>query len=141
VSSSNCIQLLRSDPYYILYQSPHYLLLIFSFYGKMGGSGNQMTLEKALDLAKDPNQPTPSPVAAMLERKMSEIWQRIQTRPTSYVMTRDEFAVFSYFRSRYDNGVARQAVSRFWSNYKGDTQAPKLDGAKSSSSNPSNSGS
>ena len=106
----------------------------------MGGSGNQLTLEKALEIAKDPNQSTPTPVTAMLERKIAEIWQRVQARPTSYVMTRDEFAVFSYFRSRYNNEVARQAVSRFWSNYKGDAQSPKIDGSKSSTSTPSSSG-
>lgn len=107
----------------------------------MGGSGgNQLTLEKALDLAKDANQPTPPAVTAMLERKINEIWQRVQARPTSYVMTTDEFKIFSYFRGRYNNNVAQQAVSRFWSNYKGDRQSPKLDGAKSSSSTPSSSG-
>ena len=99
-----------------------------------GSSGIHLTLGKALELAKDPNQPTPPPVTAMLERKMAEIWQRIQARPTSYVMTRDEFAVFSYFRSSYDNITARQAVSRFWSNDSGDAQSPKVDGAKSSAS-------
>lgn len=100
-----------------------------------------MTLEKALDLAKDANQPTPPSVTAMLERKMSEIWQRIQARPTSYVMTRDEFAVFSYFRSRYNVPMAQQAVSRFWTHYNGDAHSPKLDGARSSSSStPSTSG-
>lgn len=108
---------------------------------KMGGqASNQLTVANALEIAKDnQNGPIPPAVTQMLERNIGDIWRRIQAEPLTYVMTREEFAVFTYYRSRFDNNaVARQAVARFWNHYSGDT--PRVDGARSSSSTPSASG-
>lgn len=101
----------------------------------MGGSpATQLTLSRALEIAKDnQNGQVPSAVTAMLERSNSDIWRRIQAQPATYVMTKDQFAVFNYYRARYDNNsVAQQAVARFWNHYKG--ESPVTDGACSSSS-------
>ena len=107
----------------------------------MGGqASNQLTLTEALEKAKDnQNGPISPSVIEVLERNIGEIWRRIQAQPSTYVMKKEEFAVFSYYRSRYDNNaVAQQAVARFWNHYKGD--APGIDGARSSSSTPTGSG-
>ncbi|CAD6589724.1 MAG: hypothetical protein ASARMPRED_004179 [Alectoria sarmentosa] len=107
----------------------------------MGGQGsNQPTVANALEIAKDNQNGQISPgVTQVLERNIGDIWRRIQAQPSTYVMKKEEFAVFTYYRSRYDNNaVAKQAVARFWNHYKGET--PRVDGARSSSSTPSASG-
>lgn len=75
-------------------------------------------------------------VSATLEEKMGEIWQRIQKQPTSYVMAREEFAVFTYFGARYNNAVARQAVSRFWCDFNARQGAINESSKLSASSQP-----
>ena len=92
----------------------------------MGSHPNsQMSIAKALDIAKESqNGQLPPTVNAILERKMADIWQKINSQPNTYVMSQEEFAVFSYYRSRYSNNrVASDAVSRFWSNYRGTPSA------------------
>jgi len=108
---------------------------------KMGGpSGNQLTLAKALEIAKEnQNGQIPPAVNTLLERSISDTWRRIQAQPNTYIMTKDQFAVFTYYRARYDNNsVAQHAVARFWNHYKGDST---VDGARSTSSASSNPGS
>ena len=101
--------------------------------------GTPLTLAKALEIAKEnQNGPVPTPVTTMLEKKNSEIWRRIDAQPNTYVMSQEEFSVFNYYRSRYDNSrVAQDAVARFWSHYKG---ASTVDSANVSSRTPSTSG-
>ena len=107
----------------------------------MGGqASNQLTVANALDIAKENQNGTiPPAVTQLLERNIGDIWRRIQAQPSTYVMKQEEFAVFTYYRSRYENNaVARQAVARFWDHYKRD--APRVDGARSPSNTPSASG-
>ena len=92
----------------------------------MGSHPNsQISVAKALDIAKEnQNGPLPPMVNTILERKMADIWQRINSQPNSYIMSQEEFTVFSYYRSRYNNNrVASDAVARFWSNYTGPTSS------------------
>ena len=103
----------------------------------MGGqASNQLTVANALELAKEnQNGQIPPAVTQVLERNIGDIWRRIQAQPSTYVMKEEEFAVFTYYRSRYDNNaLAQQAVARFWNHYKG--EASRVDGARSSSSTP-----
>ena len=107
----------------------------------MGGqASNQLTVANALEIAKNnQNGQIPPAVTQMLERNIGDIWRRIQAQPSTYVMKKEEFAVFTYYRSRYDNNaVAQQAVARFWNHYNGD--ASRVDGARSASSTPSAAG-
>ena len=101
--------------------------------------GTPLTLAKALEIAKEnQNGPVPHPVTAMLERKNGDIWRKIEAQPNTYVMSKEEFSVFNYYRSRYDNSrVAQDAVARFWSHYKGEST---VDSATVSSKTPSTSG-
>ena len=83
---------------------------------------DQLTVANALEIVKnsEDGQVHPS-ISAVLERAIGEVWQRIQAQPTTYVMGRDEFAVFNYYRSRFrDSRIAQQAVARFWDHFRGD---------------------
>lgn len=98
--------------------------------------GTPLTVTKALEIAKENhNGQVPPNVSAMLERKIGDIWRKIQAQPNTYVMSREEFSVFTYYRARYDKDrVAQDAVARFWSNFKGETSAN--GGASSSKATP-----
>ncbi|MCJ1243523.1 hypothetical protein MMC30_000720 [Trapelia coarctata] len=83
---------------------------------------NQISVPKALELVRNSETGEVHPsVDATLERAISTLWTKIKARPDTYVMTKDEFAVFNYFRARYaGDETARKAVGRFWNNHKGD---------------------
>ncbi|KAL8956856.1 MAG: hypothetical protein Q9193_005729 [Seirophora villosa] len=94
----------------------------------MGGNNmtsstpSQLTPAKALEIAKNCEDGVPPAVTAVLERAISELWQRIQAQPSTYVMHKEEFIVFNYYRSRFANvATAQQAVARFWNNFRGDS--------------------
>lgn len=97
-----------------------------------GSAANQISVSKALELVRNSETGEVHPsVDQTLERAIHTLWLRIQARPDSYVMTKDEFAVFNYFRARYTgNETARKAVGRFWNNHKGD--GPHVNGFDSS---------
>jgi hypothetical protein len=71
-----------------------------------------VALEIARDSAEGAQDPT---VKNILETALADIWQKIQAHPTSYVMTRDEFAVFNYFQDRFaGQELAAAARKRYW---------------------------
>ncbi|TVY86261.1 Peptide-N4-(N-acetyl-beta-glucosaminyl)asparagine amidase A, partial [Lachnellula willkommii] len=74
------------------------------------------TVAEALEIARDSEDGTQDPtVGNLLETAIAEIWARIQARPTSYVMNREEFAVFNYFQHRFEGvQVASSARKRYW---------------------------
>ena len=96
-----------------------------------GGSSGQLTVARALEIVRNNEEGQVHPsVNVVLERAIGEIWRKIQAQPTSYVMSRDEFAVFNFYRTRFkDSQVAQQAVARFWNHFKGD--ASQVNGSKS----------
>ena len=60
----------------------------------------------------------PHAVRAMLENELNNLWQRIQAQPDTYVMTKEEFALFNYSRHhRGESNVAQNAIIRFWNQY------------------------
>ena len=89
---------------------------------EMGGS-SQLTVARALEIVRNNEEGQVHPsVTAVLEKAVAEIWRKIQAQPTSYAMSRDEFAVFNFYRNRFkDSQVAQQAVARFWNHFRGDT--------------------
>ena len=96
----------------------------------MGGSSS-LTTSKALDIAKENNE-VPSHVSQFLDSKKNQIWAKIQHRPTSYVLSMDEYKVMNYFSQSYNgNRQYADAIARFWKNFKGDPAL--VDGAGSSS--------
>ncbi|KAL8668355.1 MAG: hypothetical protein Q9168_007016 [Polycauliona sp. 1 TL-2023] len=84
-------------------------------------AASQLTPAKALEIARNSEDGSVPPlVTAVLERALGELWRRITAQPNSYVMSKEEFVVFNYFRSRFANlPMAQQAVARFWNNFQG----------------------
>jgi len=75
-----------------------------------------LTAQEALEIARDsPNGVQDSEVSSVLEAALAVIWARIQAHPSSYVMTRDEFAIFNYFQDRFEGlPLAVAARKRYW---------------------------
>ncbi len=88
--------------------------------GNNGGTGHQssqnITVVQALEIARDSAEGAKDPtVVYILEAAIAEIWGKIQAYPSSYVMTRDEFAIFNYFQDRFEGeGLATAAKRRYW---------------------------
>lgn len=52
---------------------------------------------------------------AVLESFVTEVWNNIIAQPDSYILTKEEFAVFNYFNSRYSHDPrAAKAKARYW---------------------------
>ncbi|KAK7555811.1 hypothetical protein IWX49DRAFT_83568 [Phyllosticta citricarpa] len=78
-----------------------------------------LTLQKALDLARESESGVDPAVSAFLQRELASLWSRLVARPDDYVFTRDEFGLFNYFRSQWpDNDLAGKAIQRFWNQYR-----------------------
>ncbi|KFA66385.1 hypothetical protein S40285_01310 [Stachybotrys chlorohalonatus IBT 40285] len=73
---------------------------------------------QALEIARESPDGAQDPtVSKILEQALSEIWSKVQAQPSSYVMSRDEFAVFNFFQYRFvGNNTAILARKRFWDN-------------------------
>jgi hypothetical protein len=74
------------------------------------------TVVQALEIARDSPEGARDPaVVNILETALTDIWRKIEAHPTSYVMTRDEFAVFNYFQDRFaGQELATAARKRYW---------------------------
>lgn len=81
-------------------------------------SHDALAIAQALEIARESPDGAQEPtVCKILESAITNIWGKVQDRPDSYIMTRDEFAVFNYFQHRFvGNGVAIAARGRFWDN-------------------------
>jgi hypothetical protein len=73
-------------------------------------------VSQALEIARDSPEGARDPtVINILETALTDIWRKIEAHPTSYVMTRDEFAVFNYFQGRFaGQELAVAARKRYW---------------------------
>ncbi|KAG9947183.1 hypothetical protein KCU85_g5982, partial [Aureobasidium melanogenum] len=77
-----------------------------------------LDIQRALDIARNTEGDLDYSVAKYLEEQLAEVWGRLESRPNSYVLSKDEFAIFNYFVGRYcDSEVAEKAIARFWSSY------------------------
>ncbi|TKA75512.1 hypothetical protein B0A49_05425 [Cryomyces minteri] len=80
-----------------------------------------LTIQRALDMARNTEGDLDPTVSAYLEEILGDIWDRIQAQPDTYILSKEEFAVFNYYRQRFDGSdIAQRAVARFWANYQGD---------------------
>ena len=105
----------------LIHQSTISTLSFISMRGNNGGtrqalSRSNISPTQALETARDSPEGAQDPeVVTVLEAALSDIWRNIQAQPTSYIMTRDEFAVFNYFQSRFEGeSLAASARSRYW---------------------------
>ena len=74
------------------------------------------TVAEALEIARDSEDGAQDPsVRSILETAIADIWAKIEAQPTSYVMNREEFAVFNYFQHRFEGlQLASSARKRYW---------------------------
>ncbi|KID98825.1 hypothetical protein MAJ_05206, partial [Metarhizium majus ARSEF 297] len=83
-----------------------------------GKNSQDAAVAQALEIAREsPDGASDPTVSKILEGALSQIWGKVQAEPNSYVMTRDEFAVFNFFQHRFigDNDAV-EARKRYWDN-------------------------
>jgi hypothetical protein len=89
----------------------------------MGGNevDGYFTIQRALEIARNSEGVVDPIVSSCLERCLRDVWARLEAYPENYILTKDEFALFNYFRHRFTNSnTAQRAVQRFWDHYQGD---------------------
>ncbi|KAH0238363.1 hypothetical protein KCV06_g256, partial [Aureobasidium melanogenum] len=56
-----------------------------------------LDIQRALDIARNTEGDLDYSVAKYLEEQLAQVWGRLESRPNSYVLSKDEFAIFNYF--------------------------------------------
>ncbi|KAF4344711.1 hypothetical protein FBEOM_1378 [Fusarium beomiforme] len=76
------------------------------------------SVAQALEIAREsPDGSSDPTISKILEAALTRIWDKVERHPDTYVMTRDEFAVFNFFQYRFiGNKVAVSARKRYWDN-------------------------
>jgi len=115
-----------NDNYTIVIPSPAFSSLSSMSLGdnNYGGTRQQppsaaiTTVAQALECARDSDEGARDPIVAnILEHAIREIWRKIEREPTTYILSRDEFAVFNYFQDRFaGEALAIAARRRYWDN-------------------------
>jgi len=103
--------------------SPLHLKLPSQNINTMGGNNSNvdgvgdLNYQRALDIARNTEGKLDPTVNNFLETAIRDIWGRIQTQPDTYVLTKDEFAVFNFFVRRFDRfSETERAIARYWQN-------------------------
>ncbi|QIW97904.1 hypothetical protein AMS68_003422 [Peltaster fructicola] len=73
-----------------------------------------LNYQRAIDIARNTEGTLNAEVSAYLDQACSDISDRINAEPDTYILTKDEFAVFNFYRSRFGGAVAEAAVARYW---------------------------
>lgn len=88
------------------------------------------TVRRALEIARDSTDGYIEPkVNDILEAAIADVRRKLEAQPDSYVLSRDEFALFNYYRrSKFSDSplgqkIAQKATERFWNNYKESSMA------------------
>lgn len=83
------------------------------------------TIQSALEFAReDDDGVVCTRITIYLENQLDTVINKLQAAPTSYLLDKDEFALFNYFRYRYEDAdFTRSAISRFWNTY----STPKVE--------------
>ena len=75
----------------------------------------QDTLSEELEIVKQNQHGDIDPTGTRLRQNVNDIWRRLRAQPSTYMLTKEELAVFNYYRDEFaDDGIAQQAVRRFW---------------------------
>lgn len=84
----------------------------------LGKPSQDAAVAQALEIAREsPDGASDPTVSKILEHALNNIWGKVQAQPNSYVMTRDEFAVFNFFQHRFmGDKDAVSARRRYWDN-------------------------
>lgn len=74
-----------------------------------------LTYQRALDLARNAEGDLDPNVSQYLEKALDDIWANITAQPDSYVLSKDEFAVFNFYAQRFEGqSAAQRAIDRYW---------------------------
>lgn len=83
-------------------------------------------VRKALDIARDSTDGNIEPkVNEILETAIADLKRKLEAQPDTYVLSRDEFALFNFYRRTKFNDsqkLAQKATERFWNNYRQSTK-------------------
>lgn len=87
---------------------------------KMGSTPIMSDVSQALEIARESPYGASDPtIHKILDHAITHIWNKVQSKPDEYIMTRDEFSVFNYFQYRFvGNKTAMAARARYWNNTK-----------------------
>jgi hypothetical protein len=82
---------------------------------------DERAVAQALETARESEEGAQDPqICSILEDALSRIWNKIQARPNSYIMTQIEMSVFTYFQYNFtENELAIAARKRYWDNIRG----------------------
>ncbi|KAI0595417.1 hypothetical protein F4775DRAFT_569640 [Biscogniauxia sp. FL1348] len=85
---------------------------------------NEVT--EALEIARESPDGAGDPsINNVLETYLCQVWRKVLAQPDTYVMSREEFAVFNFFQHRFEgNKVAITARKRYWDNITGSSSVP-----------------
>lgn len=73
-----------------------------------------LNYQRALDIARNTEGELNPNLRDYLEQALNEIWGRIQQQPDSYILTKDEFAMFNYYHQRCEGfPEAQEATARY----------------------------
>lgn len=79
----------------------------------------RISLSEAVRFAQNSETGVDQHLATFLERKLGEVWAKLQAQP-NYILPPDEFALINYYRSRFgNNDIITKAIKRFWDNHRG----------------------
>ncbi|KAF2840826.1 hypothetical protein M501DRAFT_1014822 [Patellaria atrata CBS 101060] len=79
-----------------------------------------LSLQGALDVARNSEGGVDPNITAFLERAIHDVWGRLSAAPETYILSKDEFALFNFYRQRFSTSpLAQRAVQRFWDSYQG----------------------
>lgn len=83
-----------------------------------GKTSQDAEVAQALEIAREcPEGFSDSAISKILENSLTQIWDKVQARPCSYVMSKGQFPVFNFFQYRFiDNKDAIAARKRYWDN-------------------------
>jgi len=82
-----------------------------------------LSLGQAVHTAQNSEGGIDQSLSQFLERKLENVWVKLNAQPSSYILPSDEFALLNYYRTRYgDSEIVRSATKRFWDNHKGGAQ-------------------
>ncbi|KAL7923646.1 hypothetical protein ACQKWADRAFT_40056 [Trichoderma austrokoningii] len=78
---------------------------------------------QALEIAREsPDGASDPTVSNILQLAIKSIWDKVEAQPNSYIMSRNEFAVFNFFQYSVTDEKASMAMAarkRFWDHNRG----------------------
>ena len=79
-----------------------------------------LNIQSALELARNSEDDIDIKVNTFLEEQIKVVWHRLQAQPTTYIMDRDEFALFNFYIYRFRGSeITEKAIDRFWRSHRG----------------------